>query len=253
MQPWVIFLDDGGVMNDNRLRGMQWQRLVGTFFAPRLGGAPESWAEANRIFSTQLFEPASWQARLAAARNYQSFAYTYYLDWVRSMCALVGVKAPGDEVCQQLGIEAEDFITPLVHAAIPGAVSAIRTLHRRGYQLHTASGEPSRSLAGYLQAMEIQECFQGLYGPDLIDTFKIGSEYYTRIFAQVGIDPATALVVDNDPLPIAWARQAGARTAFVGEKLFAEAQIAAKDKTFSPGTDTIASLADLPDFIERLV
>ncbi len=33
----VILLDDGGVMNDNRLRGEQWQRLVGEFFAPRLG------------------------------------------------------------------------------------------------------------------------------------------------------------------------------------------------------------------------
>ena len=34
----IIFLDDGGVMNDNNTRALQWQRLVSEFFAPLLGG-----------------------------------------------------------------------------------------------------------------------------------------------------------------------------------------------------------------------
>ncbi len=39
----TIFLDDGGgVMNDNEVRGPQWQRLVGEYFSPTLGGAPEA-------------------------------------------------------------------------------------------------------------------------------------------------------------------------------------------------------------------
>ena len=32
----VLFLDDGGVMNDNRLRGEQWRRMVAEFFTPIL-------------------------------------------------------------------------------------------------------------------------------------------------------------------------------------------------------------------------
>lgn len=35
----TIFVDDGGVMNDNRLRAPQWRRLLGEFFPPRLGGS----------------------------------------------------------------------------------------------------------------------------------------------------------------------------------------------------------------------
>jgi len=34
----IIFLDDGGVMNDNNARALQWQRLVGEYFVPLLGG-----------------------------------------------------------------------------------------------------------------------------------------------------------------------------------------------------------------------
>jgi hypothetical protein len=64
----VLFLDDGGVMNDNRLRGPQWQRLVAEFFVPRLGGTQEAWSEANRIVISRLLEPAAW-ARQAGART----------------------------------------------------------------------------------------------------------------------------------------------------------------------------------------
>jgi hypothetical protein len=45
----MIFLDDGGVMNDNSQRASQWQRLVSEFFLPLLGGTKEAWIEANRV------------------------------------------------------------------------------------------------------------------------------------------------------------------------------------------------------------
>src|SRR6266700_2184547 len=56
----VIFLDDGGVMNDNERRSTQWQRLVGEFFSPRLGGTIADWQRANRIVAEKQigeFEP----------------------------------------------------------------------------------------------------------------------------------------------------------------------------------------------------
>jgi hypothetical protein len=53
---WTIFLDDGGVMNDNRLRGPQWQRLLGEFLPPRLGGEAVAWAEANRVVAPPLWD-----------------------------------------------------------------------------------------------------------------------------------------------------------------------------------------------------
>src|SRR5215469_10943699 len=162
----VLFLDDGGVMTNNRLRGLQWQRLVAEFFAPRLGGTQEAWSEANRIVISRLQEPAAWQARLRAASDYRTFDYRYQLDWLHTMCALVNVPLPAEEACYQLALEATATITRRVQAAFPGASEAIRLLNRQGYTLYTASGEPSTDLANYLSGMGVRACFQRLYGPD---------------------------------------------------------------------------------------
>ncbi len=242
----VLFLDDGGVMNNNQVRGEQWPPLVAEFFAPRLGGAPEAWAEANRIVISRIFEPPAWQARLQSVGNYESFdyrrfEYQYQLDWISGMCELVNVPIPDEEQCYRLAVEATVAIIPRVRSAFPGAADAIRALHARGYTLYTASGSPSREIEGYLEGMGVRDCFQRrLYGPDLIDTFKAGPAFYERIFADSSVDPAHALVVDDLPHALAWARQAGARTVLVG------AAPAAQDADIR-----IASLAQLPDIIHR--
>src|SRR5689334_9804797 len=94
MGRFMIFLDDGGVMNDNRKRGPQWQYLVSEFFVPLLGGTPEAWMEANRSVVNRLLEPVAWQTRLLSATDYKSFDRAYQLDWLRGMVELVGVVAP---------------------------------------------------------------------------------------------------------------------------------------------------------------
>jgi HAD superfamily hydrolase (TIGR01509 family) len=242
MGRFVIFLDDGGVMNDNRKRGSQWQYLVSEFFVPLLGGTSEAWMEANRIVIDRLFEPVAWQTRLQLATDYKSFDRTYQLDWLRGMCELVGIGVPAEEECFALARRATAFIIPRVKAAFPGAAEAIRTLHHLGYTLHTASGEPSNELAGHLQGMEVRDCFECLYGPDLIDTFKNGPAYYERLFADIGIMPADALVVDDSPQAVDWAAQVGARTVLVGDGLYAKTR----------ATLNISCLAELPAAIQQI-
>lgn len=242
MTQWAVFLDDGGVMNDNRLRGAQWRRLVAEFFAPRLGGTHEAWAQANHEVMERILEPAAWEARLQAAGDYQRFDWAYQLDWLQWMCALVGVPAPADDECYALAHQAADFILPRIRSAFPGVVEAIRALHQRSYPLSTASGESSTDLAGYLTGMGVRECFQRLYGPDLINTQKNGPAYYERVFADAGVDPARALVVDDTPKAIRWARQAGARAVLITTTSPAEAD----------GVLHLPSLAHLPEVIERL-
>jgi len=132
------------------------------------------------------------------------------------MCKLVGIEIPPEEECLRLARHAAAFITRRVRAAFPGVVDTIRTLHHQGYPLHTASGESSPDLAGYLQAMGVSDCFGRLYGPDLIETLKEGPAYYERIFADLGIAAADALVVDDSPRTIEWATQVGACTVLVG-------------------------------------
>src|SRR5690242_7766066 len=96
MRP-VLFLDDGGVLNDNEVRGEQWRRLIADYFSPRLGGTREAWAEANWHVITGILETRAWEARLRAATDYESFERSYQIDWLADMCALVGVPRPSDE------------------------------------------------------------------------------------------------------------------------------------------------------------
>lgn len=238
----IILLDDGGVMNDNRLRGPQWQRLVGEFFTPRLGATSAAWAEANRVFSTQMFEPANWQARVQAASTYPDFERTYWLDWLGGMCQLVGITRPPEEECLELARQSETYITRRVKSAFPGVIEAIRHLHSQGYTLHTASGESSLHLRGYLEGMGVLACFGRLYGSDLLDTLKERPEYYERLFTDSGIAPADALIVDDSPRNLAWAREFGATTVLVS----------AEHKSMD-GMYCIGSLAELLELIQKIV
>lgn len=238
----VIFLDDGGVMNDNHRRGPQWQRLVGEFFPPVLGGTPAAWREANRRVITELLTPEDWESRLQAATDYAAFDRAYHLDWLRGMCALVGVPAPPEEECLELARRANASIPRQVRADFPGAVDAIRRLHARGHALHTASGESSSDLDGYLTGMGVRPCFGHLYGPDLVGVFKNGPEYYERIFVDACVHPSDALVVDDSPAAVRWALEAGARAVLVSAAPHPDLATVPR----------IARLADLPAMIAHL-
>jgi len=146
----IIFLDDGGVMNDNNVRALLWQRFVGEYFVPLLGGSPEAWSRANRVVTDRLFEPDAWRRRVQAAADYRSFDRDYQVEWLGGMCELVGFETPPDEECLYLARHAAAFITRRVQAAFPGVGDTIRALRRQGYMLHTASGESSLDLEGYL-------------------------------------------------------------------------------------------------------
>jgi HAD superfamily hydrolase (TIGR01509 family) len=235
----VIFLDDGGVMNDNSVRSGQWQRMVGDYLAPILGGEAQAWADANRTVMAGMFaDTGAWEARLSAAPDYTTFDYQYHLDWLCGMCKLVGIAPPPAAESVELGRRAYASIIPRVQSAFPGAIETIRLLRNRGYTLHTASGESSTDLKGYLAPMGVRDCFGRLYGPDLIQTFKNGPEFYERLLADAGVAPPDALVLDDSPKCVAWAEQAGARAVLVS------------NTPQSPGTThVISGLAALPDFI----
>ena len=237
----VLLLDDGGVMNDTRLRGPQYQRLAGDFFAPRLGGESSAWAEANRICIASIFEPESWSRRVqVAVQEYASFERTYWHDWVSGMCRLVGVAAPPEAAYIELACQAETSITSRVHSAFPGAIEAIGELHTQGYTLHTASGASSLSLHGYLQAMGVREHFGRLYGSDLLQTLKVMPTYYERLFADAQIAPDEALIVDDSPRVLAWARDLGAMTVLVNA-----------ERESMDGMLCIASIAALPGLLRH--
>jgi HAD superfamily hydrolase (TIGR01509 family) len=209
----TIFLDDGGVMNLNHLRGPQWQRLVGAFMAPRLGGTPEAWAAANRAVVEEVLAPY-WANPVPQFTEYRAHEARL---WVLAMCERVGVTPPPEGELLPLHDRASAWIIPQVRSAAPGAVEAIRTLRARGYRLMTASGEDSLQLHGYLTGMGVRACFERLYGPDLIDTTKYGPLYYQRVLQDSGVAAADAVFVDDSRKAVAWARSLGARAIHVGD------------------------------------
>ncbi len=242
----AVFLDDGGVISDNNHRAPEWQRLVGEYLSPRLGGDRAAWAEANRV----VFE-GCWQRWERALRDTSGDGYPVLSEfwtrererWLREMCEHVGVAAPADEDCLCTAEETEAYVVPRVRAAYPGAVETLRELHAHGYTLNTASGSSSGHLAGYLAGMGVRELFPPrLYGPDLLNVRKDSPRFYQRLFADVGVEPAAALVVDDSEEQLSFAAEAGARTVLVSA-----------EPPATPGAHAvITSLAGLPSILNLI-
>lgn len=237
LSPLIVFLDLGGVINDKDRQAQQWQHLASDCFVEWLGGTEEAWTEAHRVVTNHLSN--WWKAHSQAPADFVSFYRSYQLDWVRGMCELVGIRTPPKEACLLLAYRAIARTTCRIQAALPGAAQAIHLLHHQGYALHMASGSCSLELAGYLNGMGVRHCFGRLYGADLINTFKQGPEYYARLFADVGIRPSEALVVDDSPHALNWAAQTGAKIVLVSASSHPETEAIPR----------IGSLAQLPAFL----
>jgi HAD superfamily hydrolase (TIGR01509 family) len=235
----IVFLDVGGVINEKCQQTGEFGRLVGDFFASLSGGTSQAWAIAHSVVTDRLLSQESVSVQTAS--DYMSFYWTYQLNWVRGMYGLLNIPVPPEEECIDLAYRAIAWIAQRTQAVLPSAVETIRALHEQDYRLHTASGACSIEIAGYLEGMQVRHCFGRLYGADLINTFKGGPEYYARIFADVGILPAEALVVDDSLSAIAWAAQAGAKTVLVNASSHPE-------KGAMP---RIGSLAELPAFLQQ--
>ena len=87
--PAALFLDDGGVLNDNSLRAPEWRRLIAELMPARMGGLAEEWAKANQVVFPQVWKTI--QKRLAEYASYEEFQRTYAITWMSGMCAFVGV------------------------------------------------------------------------------------------------------------------------------------------------------------------
>jgi beta-phosphoglucomutase-like phosphatase (HAD superfamily) len=210
----VLFLDDGGVMNDNALRAPQWRRLLGEVMPGFLGGTPEQWAEANRVTFRKTW--GSMAPRMAEFAHQEDFQRELDLLWLRGMCNFIGIPAPNDDRALEIATAAAKHITARVRSDYPDAAPAVRSLHEAGFVLHTASGTRSFELEGILSVMGVRECFGHLFGPDLVDALKGSADYYRRIFAAAGVDPASAIVLDDSQDSCIWAKQAGAEALLIG-------------------------------------
>jgi len=111
-----------------------------------------------------------------------------------------------------------------------------------GYTFYTASGEYSLGLQGYLAAMGVQQLFERIYGPDLINTWKSGRLYYDRTFCDADVQSSECLVIDDSPRAVQGAREAGTTAALV---------YAGPPPAISADA-VLSSLAELPSYLVDL-
>ena len=216
IKPAVIFLDDGGVLHDNERRGAEWRRLIGEYLAPRLGGEPLAWGEANRAaFDAQWARFQDWSAVHALDEEFVDFFMLGEENsrWLTDMCDAVGVQAPAGAECAALAAATQRFVQSRVQSGFDDAAPAVRVLSEAGFTLATASGETSQELESYLDAIGVRTFINGpFYGPDLVQAHKASPRYYERILADSGVAPADALFVDDNAKAVGWAASTGATT-----------------------------------------
>jgi phosphoglycolate phosphatase-like HAD superfamily hydrolase len=206
----VVFIDDGGVLNDNERRAPEWRRLLGEYLPPRLGGAPEAWAAANVSVFARSWARYLDRIRTGSQRGIDAWIRADRAQWLVEMCDLVGVTAPPDP--ESFAVATGTWVSERVRADIPGAIETVHWLVGRGLTLHMASGALSWELAPTLRGMGIRKRFDRLYGADLVDTTKNGPQYYEAVLADSHADPRTAVVVEDSPDARGWAEQRGLRT-----------------------------------------
>jgi beta-phosphoglucomutase-like phosphatase (HAD superfamily) len=178
----AIFFDDGGVLNDNKLRAPQWRKLIAEFFMPRFGGTAEQWKRASEIAFTNFM--ANWKEKYSRRTDIDFFdAWNPENSlWLTMMLELVEIPVPQPQDVLPLARRAEEWITPRVQAAFPGIAAVVESLWEKGYPLYTSSGSPSWHMKGTLNGMGVDNCFIDYYGPDLVQTFKEGAAFFERIF-----------------------------------------------------------------------
>ncbi len=211
--PVHLFVDDGGVLNDNSRRAHEWLRLIGEFMPARLGGTAEQWRTANRVVFPQVW--GTLLKQLPEFVSHREFQREYATRWMNAMCIAVGITPLSEDNASALNQELSVYVNQRAEAAITGAVDAVRSLHRAGYTLYTASGTPSWDLRAVMAKMGIADVFSEFYGPDLIDHVKYGQAFYQKLFEDTGVDPSDAMVIESDSKYCRWATEAGANAVWI--------------------------------------
>ncbi len=240
---YAIFFDDGGVMNDNRLRGMQWQKMLGEYFSPKYGGEPHKWAEANVSMIEDFTLEHGELLESAEEVEYDAFYDDFINRWITGMFEYVGVDIPPKSQRRKIYFDVIDQITPDVKASFPGVINTVKALHKMGFRLYTASAQHSSELKGYLRGMRVKEYFTNFYGPDLINIHKTSEMFYERMFNDIGMNPRRAIIIDDNPKFLEYAKKLEANTiqsCLTGEH--------------KPTSDyCIEQMIDLPEVIQKLL
>lgn len=238
----TIFFDDGGVLNDNRIRGEHWKTFVGEYYSTRFGGEPELWGEANHKLISTLFN-IFWKEGKEKFSDYKVFYNDFKKNMVLGMFREVGKIPPRNINIEEVYNSAREYVIPKVQSAIPGVINSIKELYAKKFSLYTAAGAVSIEMKMYLEGMGIIQCFKEFYGPDIINTWKSGPNYYKEIFKHSKVNPTKSIIIEDQPRFLDNAQQMGANVI--------QACITGEHKPQFPFF--VEDMRNLPQIIENLI
>jgi FMN phosphatase YigB (HAD superfamily) len=211
----TLFVDKGGVLVNNDELGAQYQRLIADYLPRILGGTGSGWADANVwAFDRQW---ARWEAATQATSggNIRQWFEADAATWLYDMCEMVGVPRPPAQDATRIANDTLRYVRERVGIKVPAIVGRLRALRHRDLSLHMASGDAHEDLIEYLRAIDARDLFDRVYGSDLLNVWKSSAAYYRAILADTGVDPRSAVVIDDSERAIGWAGECGLRGVLV--------------------------------------
>jgi HAD superfamily hydrolase (TIGR01509 family) len=103
-------------------------------------------------------------------------------------------------------------------SANPGLLELLADLERRGLPLGIASNSPTDYLEKLLAHLHVRGFFRVLVGRDQVPNGKPAPDVYLRAAALLGVDPLSCLAVEDSPVGLQSALNAGMTVAPVNEE-----------------------------------
>jgi HAD superfamily hydrolase (TIGR01509 family) len=99
----------------------------------------------------------------------------------------------------------------------PGLLELIGALQRRGLPLGVASNSPTEYLERVLRAIHVREALRVVVGRDQVENGKPAPDVYLRAAEGLDADPHYCLAIEDSPIGMRSALNAGMRCAVVNE------------------------------------
>ncbi|MFW9929850.1 MAG: HAD hydrolase-like protein, partial [Candidatus Thorarchaeota archaeon] len=190
-----IFFDDGDVLNNNKIRGKQWHKLIGKYLTPKFGGDPKEWGRANeKVIEDFVNKGVPTLIYEHKEMDHQQFMQWFREKWINDMFDYVGIERPARSDYDRIYYETAKFVDLRVRSAFPGVKKMLKILYKQGFNLYTSSGTESIEVEYYLKGMSAIQYFKRFYGPDLINVLKVDTAFYEAIFNDLDIIPNQAII-----------------------------------------------------------
>lgn len=193
------------------MRGAQWEKFLPQFFIPRFGGTEENLSNANHRVIDELMDDIEkrWEIQ-NRPEDFNEYWNVLMNEWVVHMFEYAGITLPYIDRIEFFK-EVSQYVIPHVKSANEGVQETLKFLWEQEYSLYTSSGEVSWELERYIRGMGCEDYFHtDYYGPNLINEGKLSPKFFSKVFQEVGIDPSRAIVLDDNPYFLEYAKDTGA-------------------------------------------